>query len=226
MTQKRKYESARQLERQSHIIETARRLLEEEGYEGMTMRGLAKQAGVAQGTLYNLYSSKDELVLAAINYVLEELGEKAIAMVDGKHGLDAVLALTEVTGEQVQATPNYADAMTRTLFRGQQDDPLVDVLFARSYPLVLAHLRYAEQQHEIVPGTDLDMLARHLVGQGWGVMMLWLMGMVVTADVVTERLRSELMTLIGVTQGPAQERLRQRLAELPAGAPLAQRQVS
>ena len=100
MTQKRKYESARQLERQSHIIETARRLLEEEGYEGMTMRGLAKQAGVAQGTLYNLYSSKDELVLAAINYVLEELGEKAIAMVDGKHGLDACLLYTSDAADE------------------------------------------------------------------------------------------------------------------------------
>ena len=52
---RKKYESSRQLERQSHILATAREMISELGYAGTTMRSLAERAGVVPATLYNLY---------------------------------------------------------------------------------------------------------------------------------------------------------------------------
>ena len=49
------------------ILETAKRLMREQGYERLTMDGVAKQAGVARTTLYRRYRDKAELVSAAID---------------------------------------------------------------------------------------------------------------------------------------------------------------
>ncbi len=47
-------------------------LLLEEGYEGLTMAGVAQRAGVSTATLYRRYQSKEELVVGAIASIKEE----------------------------------------------------------------------------------------------------------------------------------------------------------
>ena len=49
------------------ILETAKRLMREHGYERLTVDGVAKQAGVARTTVYRRYRDKAELVSAAID---------------------------------------------------------------------------------------------------------------------------------------------------------------
>ena len=213
---KRKYESPRQLQRQSNILATVRSMLEEVGYEGMTIRGLAKRAGVAQGTLYNLYGGKDALVLAAVDDLLSQLTGTA-AREAPSEGIDAIFAMSGIIGAQVEATPGYADAMTRILFHVGQDDPLVDVLFARSYPFLKSQLEVARKNGEVRPDIDTGLVARHLVGQQWGVVLLWMMGMIPLEDNGRERRRTELMTLIGIATDSGRKRLEAMLAELDKG---------
>jgi len=43
------------------FLENARRILAEEGYSALSIRYLAKESGVATGTLYNYFHSKEEL---------------------------------------------------------------------------------------------------------------------------------------------------------------------
>jgi AcrR family transcriptional regulator len=49
------------------ILETAKRLMREHGYERLTIDGVAKHAGVARTTVYRRYRDKAELVSAAID---------------------------------------------------------------------------------------------------------------------------------------------------------------
>jgi AcrR family transcriptional regulator len=53
------------------ILETAKRLLREQGYERLTMDGVAKEAGVARTTVYRRYHDKADLVSAAIDTLRE-----------------------------------------------------------------------------------------------------------------------------------------------------------
>ena len=50
--------------KRSHIVETALRLFAEKGYDRSSIALIAKEAGVAQGLMYNYFKSKDELLLA------------------------------------------------------------------------------------------------------------------------------------------------------------------
>jgi TetR/AcrR family transcriptional regulator, regulator of autoinduction and epiphytic fitness len=52
--------------RENAILEVAHRLLAEKGYQGMTMDDLASQVGIAKGSLYQHFRSKEELIAAAL----------------------------------------------------------------------------------------------------------------------------------------------------------------
>ena len=54
-------------------------LVAERGFHGASMSAVAKHAGVATGTAYVYYPSKDALVLAAYRETKAELGEAALA---------------------------------------------------------------------------------------------------------------------------------------------------
>ncbi|MBF6329976.1 TetR/AcrR family transcriptional regulator [Nocardia transvalensis] len=49
-----------------HLIATAERLIAEQGSTGLTVRAIARAAGVADGVLYNHFADKEELLAAAL----------------------------------------------------------------------------------------------------------------------------------------------------------------
>lgn len=214
LAEKRKYESPRQRERQATILEAARLMLEKKGYAGVTMRALAREAGVAQATLYNIYGSKDDLILSAVEDLL--LGVEAdVNAAASEPGIESILTRARVNGLQIQKTPKYADAMARSLASVQAGDPLVALLYTRAVPFVTEHLRAALEQGDLLPGVDVELTAQHMVGQHWGVIWLWIMGILPLQSMVAERLRTDIMSLIAVTQGSARLSLERQLAELP-----------
>lgn len=60
------------------IMRVSRKIVAEKGLPALNMRTLAKECGIALGTLYNYYSDKDELVVAAIESVWQEIFEKSV----------------------------------------------------------------------------------------------------------------------------------------------------
>jgi len=57
-------------------------LVAERGFRGTSMGAVAERAGVATGTAYVHYASKDELIIAAYREVKLDLGRAAVAGVD------------------------------------------------------------------------------------------------------------------------------------------------
>jgi AcrR family transcriptional regulator len=54
------------------IVAATLSLLEEHGYSGLTMAGVAERAGVSTATLYRRFSSKEELVVGALATLLPD----------------------------------------------------------------------------------------------------------------------------------------------------------
>ena len=55
------------------ILDAADRLLNQFGYKKMTMDNLAQEVGIAKGSLYLHFPSKEELVLAHIDRIVYRL---------------------------------------------------------------------------------------------------------------------------------------------------------
>ncbi|MFZ5815949.1 MAG: TetR/AcrR family transcriptional regulator [Bacillota bacterium] len=54
------------------VLEAALRLFSENGYRGATTAEIARQAGVAEGTIYRYFRDKKELFLACVEPVIQE----------------------------------------------------------------------------------------------------------------------------------------------------------
>jgi len=68
--------------RREQIVEKAVRLFAEHGYAGTDTQLLADQLKVGKGTLYRYFSSKEELFLAATDYVMRKLSEHVLSYVE------------------------------------------------------------------------------------------------------------------------------------------------
>ncbi len=49
-----------------HLVVTAERMISEQGAAGLTVRAIAREAGVADGVLYNHFADKEELLAEAL----------------------------------------------------------------------------------------------------------------------------------------------------------------
>ncbi|MFR9749809.1 TetR/AcrR family transcriptional regulator [Nocardia sp. 004] len=59
--------------RKAEIVRTATELLSVSGYQGMSLEEVAERTDIAKATLYHYFSSKDELVAAALESLTQEV---------------------------------------------------------------------------------------------------------------------------------------------------------
>ncbi len=108
--------------RTREILAAARQVLEQRGLEAMTMEEIAAAAGVAKGTLYLYFQSKDDLIQALITLVAENILKDVEAALQAP-GMPAeklrrvVSVLLEYLNRERLLFPIYA----RELLRGKRE---------------------------------------------------------------------------------------------------------
>jgi TetR/AcrR family transcriptional regulator, cholesterol catabolism regulator len=199
----------RQAERRERILGTVRDLLARTGYEGLSMRDVAESAGVSPTTLYNLFQSKDGLVLAGLEDLLQRLSDSA--RVEEQSGLARLIASAEAVADQVVRTPRYAEAMARMLFNSAPADPICRMLLGEAIRQNRLRLEEMREQHELRGDLDPDHVARLLAGDSWSTILLWMKGFVALQDFPREYLRRLLATLTPLMTPQGLRRHRRRL---------------
>jgi len=98
------------------IVEAALALASEGGYEAVAMKAVAARAGVALGTLYRYFSSKDHLLAEGLLLWGGELGAQLAARPpDGATPRARVAAVFRRMARGVEANPRLAIALTRAV---------------------------------------------------------------------------------------------------------------
>ena len=69
-------------DRAAAVRAALRTLVARDGFHGASMSAVAREAGVATGTAYTYYSSKEELIIAAYVHTKAELASAATATID------------------------------------------------------------------------------------------------------------------------------------------------
>ena len=169
-TRKQIYDSPRQAARRKAILQATRDLISKGGYEGTTVRDVAELAGVAKGTLYNIYGGKDELIFSAVVEVRDDVRERTLDLAP-RPGLDSILKSDRAVIEEIVRTPTYAEAISRALFGPTGAKMLVPSLIGVPIELTRRELESAKLLGEIESDVDSDLMARQLVMQRWGLIM-------------------------------------------------------
>ncbi len=94
------------LARRAAIMETARQMIAERGYEAITIRDLAEACRVSVPTLYNQFGGKDQLLAAAIeDHFVGDPDQ--IKIKTSFHGLERIFAILDFITEQFLEAPEF-----------------------------------------------------------------------------------------------------------------------
>jgi AcrR family transcriptional regulator len=98
------------VEREQQIVDATTRLLRVTGVAGLTMRGVAAEAGIPLGTLHYVFPTKDGLLRSVITSVITDLATVLRDEVDINRGVAHALA---------QATSTFWSRLVETDIGGQ-----------------------------------------------------------------------------------------------------------
>ena len=103
-----------QRDRRLRVIEAALRLAADGGYDAVQMRDVSTEAGVALGTIYRYFSSKDHLLVAAmVEWMLELETAMTRRPARGDATVDRVLDVLNRALRAVEREPSRAAAVVR-----------------------------------------------------------------------------------------------------------------
>ncbi|MBW2232338.1 MAG: TetR/AcrR family transcriptional regulator [Deltaproteobacteria bacterium] len=107
-------------ERARRIVETAVELAEEGGFEAVRLRDVAAHAGVALGTLYRRFSSKEDLLVAALAAETRGLERRfAKSPPRGDEELERVMGFFALVGRGLLRRQNLARALLKAAASGE-----------------------------------------------------------------------------------------------------------
>ncbi|MGM7683105.1 TetR/AcrR family transcriptional regulator [Cytobacillus sp. Hm23] len=96
--------------RKQEIVNSAMKLFARKGYHATSMQEIAVQSGIAKSSLYNYFSSKEELLMTIFKHYYDVLFEK-VSMVERNSNLTPKEILIEQISVQLQEAVNYKDFM-------------------------------------------------------------------------------------------------------------------
>jgi AcrR family transcriptional regulator len=109
-------------ERAKRIVDTAVELAEKGGFEAVRLRDVAATSGVALGTLYRHFRSKEDLLVAALAAQVEQLERRMESHpAAGATGLERVTAFFATATQGLCRRPMLARAILRAAASGQPE---------------------------------------------------------------------------------------------------------
>ncbi len=81
--------------REQAILEATNRLLSDKGYEQMVMDDIAAEVGIAKGSLYRHFQSKEDLAAAVMLQLLKQTHLKLQSFADGRPAIQQLVALLD-----------------------------------------------------------------------------------------------------------------------------------
>lgn len=193
-----------QQERRSRILQATREELARLGYDRLNMRDLAVASQVSTATLYNLYQSKDTLILVALQDQLNNIALNA----SGDRGFERLVGRIESSARQIMDTPTYAEAMSRMLFNADAQDPVVRTVMTVAMRQDVISLKEMVEDGDLQPEADLELIARDLTSTAWGTILLWLKGYVALHDFAKEYVGSQVRRLVPFATPQAEAKVR------------------
>lgn len=174
------YDSPVQQERRQRILRATLELLKLDHPEEISMGQIAEASDVSTKTLYNLFSNRTTLLLAAASQHLDNL-DTSEAIVEVEPGVARIVEFTRSALQLFQRAPNFMESVISVVVGISADEEAEHHRIGKTQARYLAELQAASQAGELLPDTDCEQLAQVLTASQWGVALMWQKGLM-TAD--------------------------------------------
>jgi AcrR family transcriptional regulator len=148
------------------LLQAARELIEEGGYGAATVIAIAERAGVASGTLYRHFSSKEQLFVEVFRVVCDHevwaMEAAAASMAHDATSVDRLETVLATFAQRALRTPRLAWALI-----AEPVDPLVDgerLAYRERYSAMIAETLRQAIAAGALPEQNVELTAAALVG--------------------------------------------------------------
>jgi AcrR family transcriptional regulator len=156
------------------LFEATLRLSKSRGLVGLTVDDIAAEAGVAKGTVYYNFGSKDGLVDGLLRYGVDMLAGRLRDAVSDADPLDVIEAQVDTTLEFIASYPGFSQILVSELWRtpGQWHGTL-SLLREEIISIVKQQLSRLESAGRLPEGVEIPTAAAGLFGTMLVVALDW-----------------------------------------------------
>jgi len=151
-------------------------VISEQGLQGLTTREVAKRQGISESTIFKHYKTKNELILAVLEYFSQY--DQAIFESLGLKEFKPIEAITYFVEAYVTYYENYPEITAITLsyeglMREAELSDVVKRIFTKRVNTIQSLIEDAQRQKEIPKDVDTESLADLIIGLERVVILRW-----------------------------------------------------
>lgn len=204
-------------ERRKRIRAAARKLVVTEGYDGLTMRDLARVARVSVPTLYNLFGSKDAILVAELEASAAEI---ASALVPTKSFFQNGMAAFEAGMQLIESSPEFYRAVMRMGLTSPLSAPMRQRAEQGYIAIMAGNLAAAKAAGQLASWAEPAIVARHMFALYMSCFLAWSLGELDQPTFRAAALSGICHLLAGVARGQFAADVEARLQSLLRDPPL------
>jgi len=172
-----KYASPAQAERRKRILRETLKLLQDASPADISMAQIAELSDVSTKTLYNLFKSRNGLLLAAAAQIRADTQNSAKVM-SAPVGISRILELTRRTMDTFEQSPEFMESAMSIVVGISAEDEAEHHRVGSTQKWFHEALLVAESEDQLIPGTDCTQLSQLLAASQWGVTLMWQKGLI------------------------------------------------
>ena len=193
--------------RRARILQAARQMIADHGYDGVTMRHLAERCGVSVPTLYNQFGGKDQLLAAAINDYFRTEHDPAVR--DSSSGLPRILALLEQNAQRLLADAAYHRNLMGAFGSLESTAGVQQAIAERFVQIFAEELAYMQRRRQLQDWASPAQLAAQMTSACIGSSIQWGSGSVSNDDLTAHMRYAAGLVMLGLCKGNARTQLEQ-----------------
>jgi TetR/AcrR family fatty acid metabolism transcriptional regulator len=165
-------------DKRERILESAQRVFASKGFFGAKVSDIAEEAGVADGTIYLYFKSKDDLLISLFESQMERVNaELTAAMVDADDGVDKLRRVIRAWVKLVETNRHATEVITvelrqSTKFTKEYANPR----FAEFLKLVAGVVEEGQREGTLRADIPAPVAARALFGALDELALWWVSG--------------------------------------------------
>lgn len=192
-------------DRRDKILDVAVALAEEGGFENVRQRDVAANAGVALGTLYKRFRSKEDILCAALERETEVLERRMeLNPAPGKTPVERITNFFQIITRGLLRKPKYARAVVRAMASGEEGVAQTVASYqGRLTGLIIAAMRGVGRlsfaDATTTPPSKKETKLAFLLQQLWYAALVgWSAGLISQNDVIEQVKSAGILLLRGI----------------------------
>jgi AcrR family transcriptional regulator len=199
-------------ERRERILRAARQIVGERGYDGLTMRDLAAAARVSVPTLYNLFGSKDTILVAELQSMAGTIA--AAVPTAGLSFFQRALTAFNAGMRMIEESQEFYRAVTQLIVTSRATDDMRKRIEDAFVAIMKSNLEGAKRAGQLAEWAEPELIALHIWGLQTAAFLAWGLGQF---DFPTFRFAAysgSCHLLVGAARGPFLVEVEAHLREL------------